>query len=130
MLLAIDYGKKRVGLAVGESIAFSRGFLPNDKDLIQRIIDLIKDEAVSTVIFGLPIKDSGLEGELAPEIRKFAERLYKATNIKIAYENESDSTFASHEKLKAAGVSIKDSKSEVDGLAAAVILESFINRNR
>lgn len=128
MYLAIDYGKKRVGLAVGEKIAFSRGFLPNDKDLMRRLIDLINDELIKTVVIGIPVKDSGLEGELAVEIRQFADRLKRDTSIEIAFENENDTSFSSNEKLKAAGVDIKASKLEVDGLAAAEILEQFLNR--
>jgi len=126
MYLALDYGKKKVGLAVGEKIAFSRGFLPNDQDLMRKLIDLISDELVHTVVVGIPVKDSGKDGELVPEIKQFAERLQRATSVEIVYENESDTTFSSHEKLKAAGASIKTSKAEVDGLAAAEILEQYI----
>ena len=127
MYLAIDYGKKRVGVAVGEKIAFSRGFYNNDAELIPSLSKLIREEGVEIVVFGIPEKDSGLPGELTKEIKLFAGRLQKVEPVRVVFENESDTTSSANQKLKDAGVDIKSSKGHVDGLAAAEILEQYIN---
>jgi putative Holliday junction resolvase len=127
MILGIDYGKKRVGVAIGEKIAFSRGFFENDSNLIQRLIDVISEEDVKSVVVGIPMKDNGEEGELGKEIRQFADRLKEATDVTIIFENENDTSFASNQVLREAGVDIKASKSEVDGMAAAAILSQYLN---
>lgn len=127
MYLAIDYGTKRVGIAIGEKIAFSRGFLNNDKELMHRLLDLIHQEAINTIVVGWPVKDSGLPGDLSSEIKKFADKLYQTSGIKVVFENENDTSHLANQKLKSAGVDIRSSKSLVDGLAAAEILEQFLH---
>ncbi len=130
MYLGIDYGKKKVGIAVGESIAFSRGFYNNNQELFGKIVELIKGEEISVVVLGLPVKDSGQEGELAEEIRRFGQKLAANTSAEIVYENESDTSFASHQELKNAGIDIRSAKTEVDGLAAEKILQQYIDSSK
>lgn len=127
MYLGIDYGKKRVGVAVGESIAFSRGFYENDSELISKIAEIIRTEDVKTVVIGLPVKDSGEEGGLADEIKSFGQKILTSTQAEVVYENESDTSFESNLELKSAGVDIKSAKTEVDGLAAQKILQQYID---
>lgn len=127
MYLGLDFGKKRIGIAVGEKIAFSRGFYDNDNELLNKIVKLIRDEEITVVVIGLPVKDSGAEGELAEEIRHFGQKLSANTSAEMVYENEADTSFASNQELKNAGVDIKSSKKEVDGLAAEKILQQYID---
>lgn len=127
MFLGLDYGRKKVGIAVGEKIAFSRGFYNNDQELFSKIIELIRAEDIDTVVLGLPQKDSGQLGELANEIKRFADKLKANSDVKIVFENEADTSSESNEQLKKAGVDIRSAKSEVDGLAAAKILQQWVD---
>lgn len=130
MYLGIDYGQKRVGVAIGEKIAFPRVFLDNDQWLFAHLKELILDEGIKTAVVGLPEKDSGLAGNLAEEIRVFANRLALETEVKIVFENENDTTHEAHKKLKEAEVNWQESKHQADSLAAAAILQQYIDNSK
>lgn len=127
MNLGIDYGRKRVGIALGETVAISRGFFENDENLISKIRNIISEDEVQTVVVGLPIKDSGEEGELAPEIKKFTNLLTKDLKVSVIFEDENDSSSAANQTLRDANIDIKSSKTEVDGMAAAIILQQYLD---
>jgi len=128
MFLGIDYGRKRVGIAIGEKIAFSRGFIINDQYLLGQIIEIIKEDNVKAVIIGWPTKDSGKDGELVEEIKVLGEKIKSEVDVEIVFEEESDTTFVAHHLLKEAGLGISESKSQVDALAAATILQQYLDQ--
>jgi putative Holliday junction resolvase len=129
--LAIDYGSKRTGLALCdrlEMIASPIAVIEIPALVIQKVFALIKDEQVETVVIGLPMNMDGTEGQAAKTVRAFAKELAAATAIPIIFHDERLSSFEAEEKLAAADFTRKKKKKRLDAVAAAGILQSFLDK--
>lgn len=121
-ILAIDYGSKRMGLAVGDTehkIAFPRGVLEHTAEATDGIRAFCVREGVEKIIVGLPISLSGQESSQTKEARAFAERVERVLAISVELVDERLTT-AQAQKLKPRG-----GEMPLDALAAALILEQY-----
>jgi len=127
--LAIDYGAKRVGLAVcdpAETIASPLCVIEGQKDLMKRIAEVIKKENVEAVVLGLPLNMDDSTGPQARLVFQFAEQLEKQIDIPVHFQDERLSSFSAEEKLGSAELSGKKKKKHLDAVAAAEILQAFL----
>lgn len=123
--LGIDYGEKRVGLAVSdeaESFAFPRVVLKNDKKLFAALGDFIKKEKIGAVVIGLPLNFKGEETAQSQTTRGFSRRLEKELAIPIFFENEILTTKTARQ--------IQGDVLSLDASSASLILESFLQRKK
>jgi len=130
MYLAIDWGEKRIGLAVGAIFPQGAGVVDGEQSfekIVEEIKAVITENEVEKIILGLPILPSGDEGVLAPQIRQFGKDLEKLCGLEVIYEPEEYTSieakgqFVSHSKLP-------DRKSgKLDEMAAILILEQFLD---
>lgn len=130
-ILAIDYGKKRIGLAIcdpDEKIASPLVVIKGRGDLIKKILHHIENENVGAVVIGLPLNMDGSEGPQAKATRHFADQLRKRLNIPLHFQDERLSSFAADEKLAHIGLTRKKKTKRRDAVAAANILQSFIEQ--
>ena len=121
-LMGIDYGTKRVGVAVTDisgSVAFPKATLPNDKALMRDIVQMIKDESISDIVVGESKDKDGADNSIARTVRKFAEDLTRETGVAVHFEPEYYST---QEARTHSGTYL------VDAQAAAIILNSYITK--
>jgi putative Holliday junction resolvase len=128
--LAIDYGTKTTGLAIcdpTETIVSPLASLATAKGLISRILAIIDSENVSAIVLGLPLNMDGSSGGQAEIIRAFADKLKKHISIPLLFQDERLTTFAAEEKLVDRGLTRKKKKSRIDALAAAEILQQFLD---
>ena len=130
-ILAIDYGKKRVGLAITDPLkmfAYPFDTFINDKNLLTKLIDIIKEKNVVKVIVGDPVKESGEESVIAKEIRKFIESLSKKIDIPIELVDERYTSELAKQRIIETVPSKKKrrDKSLVDKNAAAIMLEDYL----
>lgn len=131
--LAIDYGAQRSGLAVcdaQETITSPLCVLHGQKRLAERIAEIAKTEGVGAVVLGLPLNMDGSEGPQVQRVRTFAAKLGPCIQIPIHFQDERLSSFASAEKLAEADLSRTARRDRLDAVAAADILESFLERTR
>lgn len=130
--LAIDFGQRRVGLAISDydkEIAFPRDNIAYDQmdQLIQRLADFCEKEEVSKVIIGLPISMDGTVNESFIKTQQFGEKFKKAIHpIPVEYFDERLTTKQSIQRLHQQGIKAKDQKGQRDMISAQVILESYI----
>jgi len=130
--LAIDYGDRRVGLAISDydkSIAFPRDFLVYKSltDLIEQIKKLCETEQVVKIILGLPIEMDGTFGERFVKTQKFGDALKKAVDpITVDYFDERLTTKQSIHKLHEQGIKAKEQKGQRDMVSAQIILEAYL----
>ncbi|MDE1874633.1 MAG: Holliday junction resolvase RuvX [Patescibacteria group bacterium] len=123
-LLGIDYGKKKVGLALSDDkglLAFPKAVLPNDKFLVSEIADLVRGHGVETIVMG---ESRDYEMNLNPimsRIKPFADELERATGIVVVYEPE---ILTSHQAAHFQGKT-----DMIDASAASIILQSYIDRH-
>ena len=130
--LAIDYGLKRTGLAVcdpSQTICSPLSVLDSTKDIISRLTEIITDENIEAIVIGLPLNMDGTEGPQAQTVRQFADKLKKVINLPIHFQDERLTSFGADEKLNMADLSIKRKKKIQDAVAAADILQSFLDEN-
>jgi putative Holliday junction resolvase len=127
--LAIDYGKKRIGLAIcdaSEMIASPLTVIDGGKDPIKRIVEIVTQEGVGAIVVGMPLNMDDSQGSQAKVTIEFAQRLKKHIDIEILFQDERLSSFAAEEKMAPAEFSRKKKRKHLDAVAAAQILETFL----
>ena len=133
-LLAIDYGERRVGLAISDptgTIASPAGAIlrragkrPPVAEIIRRAESL---EARGFVI-GLPLDGNGDETPRSTEVRGVAAELTKRTGLPVEMIDERYSTAAAKRAIHEMGGKSRDRKADVDALAATIILQQVLQR--
>jgi len=129
--LAIDYGEKHIGLAIcdpGEMIASPLSVLTGrQENLIAKIADIIKFENAEAVVLGLPLNMDDTAGYQAKRVHNFAERMKQHIDIPIYLHDERLSSFDAEKRLAGVGLTRKKKKKHLDAVAAASILQSFLD---
>ncbi len=135
-LIGFDYGAKRLGVAVSDlllTVATSYKIIQREsfaKDLAE-IKKIIAEKEVGGIVFGLPLQMNGEEGEIAKEVRHFAEKLSKEINLPIFFWDERLSSSAMENFLiKEVDMSRGKRKKVLDASAAAYILQGVLDALR
>lgn len=126
-ILAIDYGKSKVGLAVADSetrIAFAHKTIDNNKNFIENLKKIVKEEQIDRIIIG-KLNYAG-ENKTAFEAEKIGEILKKEFGTAIEYQEEMFSTKMAENNLKEAGA--KKIKELDNQEAARIILQSWLDK--
>ena len=129
--LAIDYGDKHTGLAIcdaAETIASPLAVIEGQKDLIKKIADIVRSESVEAIVLGLPLNMDDSQGSQAERVFRFAEQLKAHLQIPIHFQDERLSSFGAEGKLAPAEFTRKKKKKRLDAVAAAEILETFLEQ--
>jgi putative holliday junction resolvase len=130
--LAIDYGTKRTGLAIcdpSETIVSPLEVVRTDKGLLKKLSELIKEENVGAIVVGLPLNMDDSQGHQTKIVLAFVERIKKSIDIPFFLQDERLSSFAAEEKLTDAGFYGHQKSKRLDAIAAAEILQTFLNRD-
>jgi putative Holliday junction resolvase len=130
-IMAIDYGDRRIGLAVSDETAVLCGeaFTLEEWNMeraAQRIGDEAQNRKVGLLVLGLPKNMDGTEGPRAEKSRMFAEMLRAESGLEVVLWDERRSSVEAHNILRANGKREKNHKKTVDAVAAALILEGYL----
>jgi len=131
--LAIDYGTKRTGLAIcdpSETIVSPLIVIRSRKELPAKISEIVKTENVGAVILGLPLNMDDSKGSQAQLVLKFAKHLKSHLEVPVYLQDERLSTYSAEEKLSLANLTKSEIVDRLDAVAAAEILEAFLEQNR
>ena len=136
-VLAIDYGSKRIGLAISDELrmlARPIGVLENSNRLQKEILALIEKENVGCVLLGLPRTLSGTDSEFTTTVRSFGEKLFTkldAKNIEHHYHDERLTSVMAIANIAEQGLSKskREEKYRRDEEAARIILQEWLNAN-
>jgi putative Holliday junction resolvase len=132
-MLAIDFGLRRVGLAISDPMQMIASGLEtlhykSRKELVNRLIRLIQDKGIVKVVIGLPRHMDGSEGEMAKAALELMDELSKALSIPFVAWDERLSTVQAQRTLRESGVAHHSAKRDlVDRLAAVLILQSYLD---
>ena len=134
-ILAIDFGKKRTGLAVTDSLRITANPLMTieTKQLPDWLRDYFAKETVDEVVIGHPKQMNGEDSESMQYIRPFVERFKQTFPDKpITYYDERFTSVLAHQAMIAGGMKKKtrQDKAQVDKLAACIILEGYMEAKR
>ena len=131
--LSIDYGNKITGLAIcdsTETFVSPLMAIPTSNTIIDRIIEVAKAENVGALVMGLPLNMDDSVGPQAKKVQLFADQLEKHAGVPVIFQDERLSTFAAKDKMIAMELTRKGKKRRIDALAAAEILQSFLDSKK
>lgn len=134
-ILAIDYGQKRTGIAVTDTLQMIANGLATveTRELEKFIIDYLTKEDVSTIVVGKPTQMNGENSENMKRIEPFFNRLKKLFPDKeITYYDERFTSVLAHQAMLQSGISKKarQNKALVDKISATIILEDYLQSIR
>lgn len=134
--LGIDFGTKRIGLALGNSMtgmARPLTVLPNNGGFFETMNKLIKEWQVSHLILGLPLTMDGEEQEVTRQVKKFAKKLTNQCQLPVAFVDERLSSFEAERQFKTLRQNNQakaKNKEQIDAMAAQIILQSFLDQKK
>ena len=132
-ILGIDYGSKRVGVSVSDPMGvLSQGVatVRNDAHLFDRLVAIIRDQDVRTIVVGMPYNSEGRKGTKATEVDEFIERLRCVTSVDIETWDESYSSVNAQRVFIESGMKRKkrQQKHRVDEMAARLMLQEYLDQ--
>lgn len=130
-ILAIDYGSKRIGIAITDPLnifAYPLITLTNDNKFFDNLKKILSQYKVVKILIGSPLKENGEESVTSQSVNKFIEELKKHVQIEVELVDERYSSEIARQRIVESVVSKKKrrDKSLIDKNAAAVILEDYL----
>ncbi len=130
-VLGIDFGEKRVGLAVSDpgaqyALPLTTLERKNDRSLARAIHRLATEHGVTRLVLGEPLNLDGSRGTAAERIRRFGDRLERTTGLPVQYIDEALTSVEAEERLRALGIEPRKAPERVDALAAQILLQDAL----
>jgi len=131
-ILAIDHGDKRMGIAASDPLGMMAHPLefissePFDEFLI-RLKEILDERETEQIIVGMPRNMDGSIGPQALKVEDFVAVLKKSVTVPVRTWDERLTTVVAEDKLREAGVNMRDAKKKVDASAAAVMLQDYMD---
>jgi len=127
--LGLDYGKRRIGMAVGDdqqflAFALSTHVEGRDGSILDNLRTIISERNIETLVLGLPLTASGEEGEMAQAVRKFGQIIETRLGQSVVFWDE---RYSSAEADRWLVTKKKSAKEDRDALAAEIILQSYLD---
>jgi putative holliday junction resolvase len=133
-VMAIDYGTKRVGVAVSDPariLASGRGTLSNTPALLDELRSLAAAEEVVLIVVGMPYAPDGGKGKKGSEVEEFIGRLRGAVDVPVESWDESFTSVEAHRAFLDGGMKKKQrrEKGRVDEMAARLLLQEYMENS-
>lgn len=130
--MGIDYGDKRIGIALTDALCIISSPFEvykniGQEDALNHIVKLIQEYDVDEVALGLPINMDGTEGKRAMIHRDFGEKLANLSGVKVQYIDERLTSAEAEEILISSGVRREKRKELIDKISAQIILQTYID---
>lgn len=131
--LGIDYGERRIGLALSDNtnmIASSYSNIFNNQKKYQAIKNMVKSHMITHIVIGLPLLLNGQKGKKALKVEEFSEELrsFLENRVEIILEDERLTTVSAERILIQGDLSRKKRKEKIDALAASLILQKYLDK--
>ena len=131
-ILALDLGKKRIGLAISDPLGITAQGLPNlvrarKRADLAALEQLVRERQVCLILMGNPINMRGDEGRQSAWVREFAEALEKRTGLPVKLWDERLTSVEANRVLRSSGISIEKRAAAVDRLSAVILLQSYLD---
>jgi len=131
-ILALDLGKKRIGLAISDPLGITAQGMPNlvrtnKRSDLAALEALIHERAVELILLGNPINMRGAEGRQSVWVREFADALASRTGLPVKLWDERLTSVEAGRVLRQSGISIEKRAAAVDRLSAVILLQSYLD---
>lgn len=133
-ILAIDYGRRRIGVAVSDELGLTARPLENiqrsnrEADM-RRLREICREQGVRRIVVGQPLHINGSTGEMAQEAERYAGRLRKGLGLPVEMLDERLTSWEAEEMVAETGRRA-DRREPLDATAAAVLLREYLERQR
>jgi len=133
--LGIDHGTKRIGIAISDElgmIAQPLEFIPAEPfvDFLKRLKEIIREKQVEQLVLGMPRNMDGSYGPAALKVQEFAAVLRDSVAVPLAFWDERLTSAQANRFLIEANVRREKRKEKVDKMAAAILLQSYLDCGR
>lgn len=134
-ILGIDYGTRRVGLAISDPTATISQPLPTltrragKRPPIAAITQIVLENEVSEIVIGLPLTMQGTESDWTREVREFGAKLALRSGVHVVFADERMTSVRAEKTVRSLGLkkTERESKERVDATAALLILQSYLD---
>ena len=131
-ILALDLGKKRIGLALSDPLRITAQGMPNlvrtnNRADVEALGALIREHGVGLVLLGNPINMRGAEGRQSGWVREFAETIRSRLGVPVQLWDERLTSVEAGRVLRQSGISIEKRAAAVDRLSAVILLQSYLD---
>ena len=131
-ILALDLGKRRIGLAISDPLGITAQGLPNIERRNKRadlaeLGALAREREVGLILLGNPINMKGTEGRQSAWVRDFAEAIEKHLGLPVKLWDERLTSVEAGRVLRQSGISIERRAAAVDRLSAVILLQSYLD---
>jgi putative holliday junction resolvase len=135
-VLGIDFGTKRIGLALSDPTATIAQPLPTlarragKRAPVQALADLVRAQDVAEIVIGLPLALSGEETDWTTEVRDFGAKLAQRSGVSVSFLDERMTSVQAEKTVRSLGLkrSEREQKTRVDAAAALLILQAYLDR--
>lgn len=131
-ILSIDYGHRRIGVAVSDPLKILAQPLPtinvqNARQVLTDIKKIIDDKNVSDIVVGMPFHMKGTKGETALAVDKFIQTLEFNFKLPVHKWDERLTSIVAEKTIRELGKSPSRNKEKIDQISAQLILQSFLD---
>jgi putative Holliday junction resolvase len=134
-VLALDLGKKRIGLAIGDELGITAQGLETlerqgRRDDIEALRRIVAERGVTRILMGDPLHMSGDASRQGDYTREFAGELERKTGLAIEFRDERWTSREAERTIRGMGVANKSRKPTIDKLSAVILLQSYLDSRR
>jgi len=131
--LGIDFGEKRIGIAISDpagrvAVPLTTLTRRDDRSAMAAIAEIARREGVGRLVLGEPVSLDGTRGAAAARVRRFGERLAAKTALPLTFVDESLTSVEAAARLRAAGVDPRRAPERIDAMAAQIVLQEDLDR--
>ena len=131
-ILALDYGEKRVGLAISDIMKiiakpFKTILNNSDNNLINKLKEVIVEKSIEKIVVGLPKTMTNQESKQTKTVKKFVENLKTSIDIPVITYDERLTSIEAKRSLISQGIKTGHNKGAVDMTAAAIFLQNYLD---
>ncbi|HUG40597.1 MAG TPA: Holliday junction resolvase RuvX [Longimicrobiales bacterium] len=137
-ILAVDYGERRIGLALSDPLAMIATPLPTlvrrrgKRPPVAAVARVAAEHGAVAIVLGLPLDLSGEETDWTREVRAFGDGLADRTGLPVAYQDERMTSARAERAVRSLGLpkTRREEKERVDAAAAVLILQAYLDAKR
>jgi putative holliday junction resolvase len=131
-ILALDLGKRRIGVAISDPLRITAQGLPNlvrtrIRDDLDALEQIVREREVGLILLGNPMNMKGTEGRQSVWVREFATAAEKRTGVPVKLWDERLTSVEAGRVLRSSGISIEKRAAAVDRLSAVILLQSYLD---
>ncbi len=131
-ILALDLGKRRIGLAISDPLRITAQGLPNlvrtnKRTDLAALGEIVREREVGMILMGNPINMGGAEGRQSGWVREFAQAIEGRLGVPVQFWDERLTSVQAGRVLRESGISIEKRAAAVDRLSAVILLQSYLD---